>query len=298
MTTPKAAPTGFIGLGTMGEPMALNLARAGVSLTIWNRSASKCAVLAQAGAAVAADAADLFSRCGVVILMLADEAAIDAVLGRGDGTFEARAKGRTIVNMATVSPGYSTALDADIQAAGGRYVEAPVSGSRKPAEAGQLVAMLAGRAVDLAAIRGLLTPVCRQSFDCGAVPGALVMKLAVNLFLITLVTGLAEATHFAERHALNLETFGAVLNAGPMASDVSRIKMAKLLVRDFTRQAAISDVLKNNRLIVEAARQAGVATPLIDTCFALFGKTETLGFGDEDMAAVIRAIERQTAAIS
>lgn len=95
------------------------------------------------------------------------------------------------------------------------------------------------------------------------------MKLAVNVFLITLVTGLAEATHFAEHHGLDLAQFVAVLDAGPMASEVSRIKAIKLLKQDFDRQAGIYDVLKNNRLIVEAAREAGIASPLIEVCFGL-----------------------------
>ncbi|WP_035720449.1 NAD(P)-dependent oxidoreductase [Bradyrhizobium sp. ARR65] len=297
MTTIPSDALGFIGLGTMGEAMALNLVKAGTKLIVWNRSAAKIAPLAKAGAVVAQDVADLFARCGVVILMLADRAAINAVLGRGDASFAARVKGRVLINMATVPPDYSKALETDVRAAGGRYVEAPVSGSRKPAEAGQLVAMLAGHSEDIAAIRSLLTPMCRQGFDCGAVPGALLMKLAVNVFLITMVTGLAEATHFAERHGLDLERFVAVLDAGPMASDVSRVKAAKLLHRDFARQAAIADVLKNNRLVVEAAREAGIASPLIDVCSALYGQTEALGFGEEDMIAVIRAIERRSAAL-
>jgi 3-hydroxyisobutyrate dehydrogenase len=298
MTTILSAATGFIGLGTMGEAMALNLIKAGTPLTVWNRSAAKSELLASAGAAVAHDVADLFARCDVVILMLADGAAIDAVLARGQSAFGARVNGHTLINMATVPPGYSKALETDVRAAGGHYVEAPVSGSRKPAEAGQLVALLAGQPEALAAIRDLLAPMCRQSFDCGAVPGALLMKLAVNVFLITLVTGLAEATHFAERHGLDIGRFVAVLDAGPMASDVSRVKSAKLLSGDFARQAAISDVLKNNRLVVEAAREAGIASPLIDVCLSLYAQTETLGLGDQDMVAVIRAIERRSVSMA
>jgi 3-hydroxyisobutyrate dehydrogenase len=298
MTTTIPAAIGFIGLGTMGEPMALNLVRASTRVVAWNRSEAKRRILAEAGANIASDPADVFARCERVILMLANGDAIDAVLARGAPAFGARVNGRTLVNMSTVPPGYSKSLDAEVRAAGGRYVEAPVSGSRKPAEAGQLVAMLAGHAEDLAAIRPLLAPICRQSFECGAVPGALVMKLAVNLFLITLVTGLAEATHFAERQGLDLATFVSVLDAGPMASDVSRVKAAKLLNHDFARQAAISDVLKNNRFVVDAARAAGIASPLIDACCALYSETESLGHGDADMIAVIRALERRTDAAS
>lgn len=289
---------GFIGLGTMGQPMAINLLRAGTPLVIWNRSAERCEPLAQAGAIVVRDAADVFARCDTIILMLANEAATDAVLARGTRDFSARTAGRRVVAMGTMPAAYSQALAADIRAVGGRYVEAPVSGSRRPAEAAQLVAMLAGEPEDLAVVRPLLTPMCREIFDCGAVPGALRMKLAVNVFLITLVTGLAEAAHFAARHSLDLERFVAILDAGPMASDVSRIKAAKLMRQDFSRQAGISDVLKNSRLVVEAARDASIASPLMDICFSLYRETEALGLGNDDMVAVVRAIEQRTAAAS
>jgi 3-hydroxyisobutyrate dehydrogenase len=288
---------GFIGLGTMGEPMALNLLKAGQPLMVWNRSDAKRGILGEAGASVAESPAEVFAQCDRVILMLTDAAATDAVLGRGSAAFEGRVRSRTIINMATVEPSYSKGLEVDIRAGGGRYVEAPVSGSRKPAEAAELVAMLAGEAEDVAAVCHLIAPMCKSTVPCGPVPQALLMKLAVNLFLITMVTGLAEATHFAERQGLDVALFADVLNVGPMASDVSRIKTAKMVDRDFTRQASITDVLKNNRLVVEAAREAGIASPLLDACFALYGETQKLGLGDEDMIAVIRAIEHRTSAV-
>src|SRR5439155_26409332 len=99
------------------------------------------------------------------------------------------------------------------------------------------------------------------------------MKLSVNLFLISLVTGLAEAVHFADRHGLNLNQLVAVLNAGPMASDVPRMKAPKLVGRDFAVQARISNVLENGRLVAEAAREAGVGCPLPDLCHAAAGRT-------------------------
>ncbi|WP_409527053.1 NAD-binding protein [Rhizobium sp. BK650] len=139
---------------------------------------------------------------------------------------------------------------------------------------------------------------CRETVICGAVPNALLMKLAVNIFLITTVTGLAEAAHFAGRQGLDMGLFKAVVDAGQMASGISRIKSGKLVERDFSVQAAISDVLKNNRLVAEAARQAGIASPLLDACHHLYSETESLGFGREDMAAVIRALEARTEALN
>lgn len=290
--------TGFIGLGVMGTPMALNLARAGRDLIVWNRSPESVERLRAAGAEVAADVDAVFGKARTVILMLATEAAIDTVLGRGTPDFAARVAGHVVIHMGTTAPAYSKALEADIRTAGGRYVEAPVSGSRRPAEEGQLVAMLAGEADVIDEVRPLLTPMCRETVVCGAVPNALLMKLAVNIFLITSVTGLAEAAHFAGRQGLDMGIFRAVVDAGQMASGISRIKSGKLVERDFSVQAAISDVLKNNRLVAEAARQTGIASPLLDACHAPYAETENLGFGREDMAAVIHALEARTEAIS
>jgi 3-hydroxyisobutyrate dehydrogenase len=286
---------GFIGLGLMGEPMALNLVRSGTPLVVWNRTPSKCRALADAGAAVANDPAEIFARCEFVIVMLRDSAAIDDVLARSDGVIRCPVAGRTLINMATPAPRYSAALEADVRTAGGRYVEAPVSGSRKPAETGQLVAMLAGDPDEVNAVRPLLEPMCRDAVVCGAVPNALFMKLAVNLFMIPMVTALAEAANFAARHGLDLARLFAVIDRGPMSSDVSRVKAAKLLTQDLAAQASISNVSENIRLIARAAREADIASPLLDVCNALYAEAESLGLNEADMIAVIRAIERRTA---
>ena len=285
---------GFIGLGVMGHPMAINLARAAIPLVVWNRTAARSKTLREAGATVVATPSAVFERASVVILMLSDGAAIDATLGRGTTAFSASVGGHTIVQMGTTSPDYSRGLEADIQAAGGHYVEAPVSGSLKPAEAGQLVAMLAGEQTSVAAVRPLLEPMCRDIVFCGSVPNALLMKLSVNLYLFTMVTGLAEATHFARCQGVDLDQFLAILDAGPMASVVSRAKAAKLIAEDFAVEGAISNVLEVNRLIAAAAREARIASPLLDVCFALFDETRALGLDGADIAAVVRAIEQRT----
>ncbi|AJZ62602.1 NAD-binding of NADP-dependent 3-hydroxyisobutyrate dehydrogenase family protein [Paraburkholderia fungorum] len=288
--------TGFIGLGVMGQPMALNLARAGIGLIVWNRTPERCTALRDAGAQVAESAGDVFRQARIVILMMATDTALDAVLGRHTADFAANVARHTIVHMGTTSADYSRGLEADIRAAGGRYVEAPVSGSRKPAEAGQLVAMLAGEPAAVEEVRPLLKPMCHETVVCGAVPTGLLMKLSVNTFLIPMVTAIAEASHLARRYGLDMKQFQAVLDAGPMASNVSRVKVDKLVNEDFTVQASILDVLKNNRLAAEAARNANLASPLLDVCFDLYTETVELGHGQADMAAVVHAIEARTEA--
>jgi 3-hydroxyisobutyrate dehydrogenase len=211
----------------MGQPMALNLARSGASLTVWNRSPEKCESLRAAGATIAASPAEVFANADVIFAMLVNEAATDAVLERGAPAFSPMVRGRTVVCMSSNAPEYSRALAADIIAAGGRYAEAPVSGSRKPAEAGQLVALLAGEPEVMNDVAPLLAPMCRKTVRCGPVGNGLLMKLSVNLVLNQLTAALAEAVHFADQHALDLLAFEAAFNAGSMASDFTRVKISE-----------------------------------------------------------------------
>lgn len=282
---------GFIGTGVMGFPMARNLARHFGRLVIWNRTPEKAEALAADGAQVAADPADVFRRCRIVIMMLATEDAIDDVFRHACEVFPSAITGRIIVNMGTTSPAYSAALDARIRAAGGQYVEAPVSGSRVPAANGQLVGMIAGEPDAVAEVRPLLAPMCKESFVCGPVPAALQMKLAVNLFLITMVSGLVESHHFARELGLDTALHRAILDAGPMASAVSKMKLEKLVADDFSVQASIADVQKNARLVAEEARRGGITSPLIEECYKLFSETLAAGHGLLDMVGVLRAIE-------
>ena len=285
------SPIGFLGLGVMGEPMAHNLARAGNRVLAWSRSRRAPDRLISAGGVILPSAEEVMARAETVILMLANEEAIDEVLGRGGPQFRRNVRGRTIVHMGTTSELYSQRLEADIRSSGGFYVEAPVSGSRGPAEAGRLLVMLAGEDASVHRVHPLLAPLCRDAIFCGPVPNALTTKLAVNLFLISQVTGLAEAFHFAGKKGLDLAAFQVVLGKTPMASEVSQAKAAKLAAADFGAHAKAADVLMNNQLILDSARIDGIATPLLDVCGALYGEAVNAGFGSDDMIAVAKAIE-------
>jgi len=282
--------TGFIGLGLMGQPMAINLARASIPLKVWNRTPEKCASAVAAGAVRAREVDEIFSECGPIFLMLSSSAAIDAVLGRGDDRFRQRVSGKLIINTGTVRPEYSAALASEVRAAGGRYVEAPVSGSRQQAQERRLVAMVAGESEAVASARALLCATCKETFDCGPVPNALKMKLAVNLFMIVMVTGLVEAFHFAERAGIDVIALREILAASPMASHVSEVKSHKLIAKDWRPQAALADVLNNIHLIGEAAVAAGARSALLGTCRELYASALELNFGALDMVALSEAL--------
>ncbi|GAA2489025.1 NAD(P)-dependent oxidoreductase [Terrabacter carboxydivorans] len=284
---------GFIGLGIMGAPMAANLLRAGTELSVWNRSPEAAARLGWQGARVLGSPAAVFAECDVVLLMLADEAAVDSVLRRGTPELDAMVRGRTVVALGTTSPTFSAGLEQDVVAAGGRYVEAPVSGSRVPAERGELVGLVAGVEDAVEPVLPLLRGMCRTVVRCGPVPAGLGTKLAVNLYLCTMVAGLAEAYHLAGALDLDLVAFQQVLDSGPMASAVSTLKLAKLLERDFDAQAAVRDVHTNTRLVADAARSVGAASPLLDVTRELFGAAEDSGAGALDMVAVVTALEQR-----
>jgi 3-hydroxyisobutyrate dehydrogenase len=282
---------GFIGLGAMGGPMALNLQKAGFRLLLWNRTAAKAEALLKGGAELAADPAEVFRRCPVVLTMLVDGPALDQVLGRGTPSFQGRVRNRLLLNLATHSPAYARGLAADLHAMGGRYAEAPVSGSRVPAEQGKLVAMAAGEPADLERLHPLLSAMCRKVVPCGAVPGGTLMKLSTALYNIAIITALSESLHFAASQGLDLGRFNDVLLEGPMASEVAQVKAPKIARRDFSVQASVANVLEVNQLVVEAAREAGIPTPLADACRRIHERTLALGLGEEDMVAVLKAYE-------
>ena len=280
---------GFAGIGIMGAPMAARLLEAGMALAVWSRRPESCTVLVERGATLAADPDALFAASDTVILMLRDETATDEVLGRGTEDFARRVGGRTVVVMGTNSPAYSATLDADIRAAGGRYVEAPVSGSRVPAEQGRLVLMLAGAdAAELARVADLLAPLGVAAVVCGEVPGALRTKLAVNHYMMAMVAALAESIATARTAGVDLDAMLRVLEASPMDSAIGRVKGAKLVAGDESPQAAVADVVKNCGLSRDAARAAGAGTPILDLVADLYSRTAASGFADADMVAVAR----------
>lgn len=285
---------GFIGAGLMGEPMATNVVQAGFDVCVWNRSRPALTRLEAAGATRAATPWDVLRRCDATILMLSTADVLTDVLRPDSSKFRTAIADHGLVHMATTSAEFSAHLGEVTRSAGGWYVEAPVSGSRTPAEMGQLVAMAAGDNDRLDELEPVLAAMCHRVLRCGQPPAGTRMKFAVNIYLIALVTALAEAYHFAQAEHLDLTTFVEAVNSGQMASPIAAVKLDKLQRGDLSPQAAIPDVYKNNQLISEAARRARLATPLLDTCLDLYREALDNGFADLDMVGIVRAIQMRT----
>ncbi|KAL2015615.1 hypothetical protein VTK56DRAFT_5093 [Thermocarpiscus australiensis] len=277
---------GFLGLGVMGTPMALNLSRK-FPLTVWNRSPSKYPPLVQAGAKIGATPSQVVEHSDIIFTMLFDEDAIRAIF---DHDLKQALRNKTLVNSSSVSVELSHYLNEQVRNAGGHFIEMPVSGSKVPAEQGQLVGMMAGDPAVADRIRPFVEPMTRAAIYCGPVGSGLKTKYAVNTFLVTMTVGLAEAMNLARAQGLDLEAFGQVLEAGPMASAYSKLKVGKMLNQDWSAQAAVKDCYNSTQLIQSAARAAHTRSPLVELCGSLYRHAIQCGLGEEDMISVVKSL--------
>ncbi|MFM7402876.1 MAG: NAD(P)-dependent oxidoreductase, partial [Erythrobacter sp.] len=257
---------GLIGVGVMGDPMAKNLKKAGHDVIVYSRTPTKCDPLRALGIKVADSAHQAIAASEATILMVPSHVEVDQVLKSSpDGDIVAPVANRTIILMSTISPAYSAELGNKLAAAGGRYVEAPVSGSKVPAENAQLL-ILASSAepVHIDGVQPLFDALGRKTVRCGAVPTAMRMKLANQLLLILWFEAITEATHFAKETGLDVQLFLEMMQAGPLANDVLRSKVAKLASDDFSEQAPIRNVAKDIGLVCEEASRGGVWVPIAE----------------------------------
>jgi 3-hydroxyisobutyrate dehydrogenase-like beta-hydroxyacid dehydrogenase len=280
-------------MGTMGTPMAANLVRCGLQVIVYNRTVEKTKPLADLGARVAATPRELCLVADTLILMLAGPQAIDEVLFTDAGTI-ASLKGKTVVNMGTVSPAYSRSLAARLADFNVNYAEGPVFGSRRPAEQGALVVLSAGEAALLDTLQPVFDAVGKKTVFCGDVPAGMVTKIATNLLIGAHVEALAEALHFIDKCGADPATYMEVVLGGPLASDFYRMKAPKFLQREFSPQASNARVAETFDYIVETASQMGASVPVSTVNHRLYREAIQMGFGDEDMCAIIKVLEAPT----
>lgn len=278
---------GFLGLGVMGSPMARNLAKK-YPLMAWNRSPAKYATLKQASAVSFGETpAKVVENSDIIFVMLFNAAAIQSIL---DVDFKRALPGKILVNTSSVSVEFSKFFDKEIREAGGQFLEMPVSGSKVPAEEGQLVGMMAGDRDLAETIKPFVEPLTRSAVYCGPIGSGLKAKYAINTLLITLTVGLAEAMNLAKAQGLDLAAFGQVVEACPMASAYSHIKVGKMLAQDWSPQAALKDCYNSTQLIQSAAVSANIQSPLMDVCGKLYAQAMEAGLGEEDMIAIAKQI--------
>jgi glyoxylate/succinic semialdehyde reductase len=276
----------FLGLGIMGQPMALNLVKAGFPVTVWNRMPARTAPLADAGAAVAPTAREAAAAADVTIAMVADPDAALAVVGGPDGAAAGLAPGAGYVDMSTVDPETSAAVAAAVIAAGGRFLEAPVSGSKGPAEQGSLVIMAAGDRGLYDEAGAALDAIGKLRVFLGETGAAARMKLVVNMVMGGMMTAFSEGLALAGRTGLDTDRLLEVLAAGAVANPMFALKGPAMLAGRDDPAFPLKHMRKDLRLARELGQGVGLALPTAAAADGLFVRALDAGLGDRDFSAV------------
>jgi 3-hydroxyisobutyrate dehydrogenase len=285
-TIPPTAPAiAFLGTGRMGAPMAANLARGGFAVRAWNRTASRAAALAKDGAAIAGSPAEAVKSAGIVITMLADGPATEQAATGPDG-FLAGAPGRIWVQMGTIGMSWTARLAATAARHGVTFVDAPVSGSQGPAQAGQLVILASGPDQ----VRDILAPVFRTlgraTVWLGPAGHGTRAKLVLNSWLVDLTEATAETLAFARQLGLDPAAIADLLQSTPLGSPYAAQKASIMLAGDFTPAFALKHALKDAELAAVAAQASGAELTLTRALLPRWRRAAADGHAEDDLAAI------------
>lgn len=280
----------LLGLGTMGLGMARNLLKAGFPLAVYNRTAEKAAPLAGEGAIVARSPADAAKKADVVVSMLSDDDASRAAwLGDG-GALAAMRSGAIAIECSTVSPEWVEELHGKAQARGVALLDAPVTGSRVQAEAGQLIFLTGGDAEVVERARPVLQAMSKDILQLGPVGSGTQLKLINNFLCGVQVASLAEALTWIERNGLDREAALQFLKTGnpgsPLLSGISE-RMTK---RTYEVNFLLKLMAKDLRYARAAAAKYNVPLATAETSEALFERAQEQGHAEQDMSAVVEVL--------
>lgn len=285
---------GFIGLGAIGAPMAHNLVAAGFDLTVWNRSPDKCQPLVQAGATQAESPAQC-AACDVLISMLADDAALTAVVDE-HGLIEAMGEATVHANMATVSVVCARDMATRHAAAGRTYIAAPVLGRPDVAKAGKLQIVAAGAADAIETARPALEVMGARVWPSGEEPyRANVIKLATNYMLVSAVETMGEAAAMTAGYGIEPGDFLEIITRSVFAAPAYQGYAPAMARRDYNNPDGFKLKLgaKDMDLALAAARAENIAMPVGGVVRERFSEALAAGDGDLDLAALAEGSRRQ-----
>lgn len=280
----------LLGIGTMGRGMAANLLKAGFPLTVYNRTRSKAEPLAAQGAVIASTPAEAVKNADVVISILADDnASLAAWLGE-DGALAAMSPGSTVIECGTLSPEWIARLHSETKSRNIGLVEAPVTGSRPQAEAGQLTFLCGSDEATLEKVRPVLEPMSKAILHLGPVGSGGQMKLINNFLCAVQVASFAEALTWIEHSNLNRAQALEVLKTGAPGSGIFNAMSDRMTARTYEVNFALRLLNKDVRYAEAAAAEHGVRLTTATATQDLLNQAEQQGLGDKDMSAVIEVI--------
>src|ERR1035437_8709949 len=280
----------ILGLGTMGGGMASNLLKAGFSLSVYNRTAAKAQALVSDGARLASTPAEAAKGASVVISMLADDAASRNVWLGKDGALEATEQGAILVESSTVSPAWIAELAGLAAQHGAEFLDAPGTGSRMQAEAGQLSFLVGGSEAALEAVTPVLQAMSKEIVHLGPVGSGAKIKLINNFLCGVQIASLAEGLAWIERSGLDREKALSILKAGAPGSPLLGAISARMVSQNYAVNFLLKLMAKDLLYAQTEAAHCNVDLTTAEVARSLFESAVAKGFGEADMSSVIEPL--------
>lgn len=287
---------GFMGLGIMGYAMAVNIARAGYPLTVYNRTMRDLGELSALGVETAPTPKSLADRSDVVISMVTGPEAIENLLWGEDGAAQGFNRDKTFINMSTVPPSYTKSLEQRLTPSGVCFIDAPVSGSKKPAEDGTLLILAGGAKDRVEALTPLFETMGKKVVYCGEIGQGSMMKMANNLLLALMIEGLAETLNFGKKGGLSQEDMLEVILNGPLGCAIFQMKCQALTTDCYDPNFPLKHATKDLKFLVDTAYEIGAPVPVGQTLLHLYSTGVNKQWGDLDICAIMKVLESQCSA--
>ena len=287
MSKPNIA---FLGLGTMGSGMARRLLTAGFPLTVFNRTPEKAKSLAAEGATIAGSPREAAAGADFVISMVADDAASRSLWLGENGALAAMKPDATGIECSTLTVDWVRELAALVAARQGALLDAPVTGTRDPAAAGQLSFFVGGEAAVFNRAQPVFAPMAKAVTHVGPTGSGALIKLINNFVCGVQVAVLAEAVAMIERSGLNRDQAMAVLTEGAPGSPLVKLVAARMLKPDYTPNFYLKLLTKDLRYALGEGAKHACDLTTVSAALELFQNACAAGCGDEDMAAIVKPL--------
>src|SRR5438067_5186012 len=283
---------GLIGLGLMGRPMGMNLIKAGHSLTVWNRTASRADELVAAGAKLAKSPQEVAAASDFLLTIVSDPPALEQVLWGSCGAVPALKRGSIYDDSSTVSPALACKIAAACTERGVRFLDAPVTGGDWGAKKGELVFMIGGDAETLKEAESVLSVMGKKLFHLGPNGAGQTIKLAMNAILALQVDALAEALALTTRAGIPGEKLVEVMQSSMARSGVLDVKAPNLLKGEYVPSFPLRLMHKDLGLALDLANQLGVALPATAAAREIYNAVKGAAKEDLDYSAVMKFWKR------
>jgi len=286
-----AVRIGFIGLGTMGAPMARNLLKRGFALTVWARRPEAIGPLVSAGAVPGESAAGVASSSDIVMTMVTDTRAVEDVILGSRGVANGARPGVLVVDHSTIDPDATKRIAGELQARGLDMLDAPVSGGGGAAEAGTLAIMVGGSAASLERATPALSCYGKSIVHIGPNGAGQVAKACNQICTIVNQLGAAEAMLLAERAGVDPRAVKEALMGGFAASRMLDLQAPKMIARDFQGKVESRLHHKDIHIVLDLARSLGIELPASTAAADVLDRLQQRGGARHDAAAIFTVLE-------